>query len=562
MRAARELVGLAALLAAFATDNGAAAGLVLHHAYFRRPSGLDTGTVVVFLHNGGRESARVAEVSLDGVPLAVRGVFDAADPADGDGKPRLRVHLDPSMALSARRVLWAYLDPNPVPPGGTAALRLKLAEKPSRPLSVSLRTATGAVLRRALAPRPAKLRISHLAFGDHRRRLFITLVNQSPQTLHLDRLWVNGEDRVDHLSLRPREFPSKEKTPLVCVLPDSLPLGGSVTVKVTTREGEAAAERARAFSYFALSADGGGTGPAGVHLDAQAFTDVYARNVEKTTGVTKCIFVCPMHAFAGDLRRAGDEAVRRGLAYRRRDPVAPTSIHICRSSAEKGYVLFGEAADSVRMNPFLRSAYFRPDPDAPEHVAQWRTALAKRGCQPRPLFTVLDLARCSPPDAARGEPAITPRLGAYYVLSRGSKGLLYRGLGAWMKAPRRRAAIAALNAELQALKPLLAVAEPFGRLKTSEPCVEAVLLLCGDRGALLLLLNHTRLPEAAGGHGAHEPVGPIQVTLPRRDWLAVTAATALPRPDEAPPPLPIERRGGVPVLVVPRLDEAQAYRLQ
>jgi hypothetical protein len=268
-----------------------------------------------------------------------------------------------------------------------------------------------------------------------------------------------------------------------------------------------------------------------------------------------------MHAFAGDHRRAGDETVRRCLAYLQTDRVAPTGIHICRTSAEKGYFLFGEAADSVRMNPFIRSVYFRPSPKSPEHVAQWLTALAKRGCQPRPLFTVLDLTTLPTGEHRRSSVACTPRLGAYYVISRGSKGLLYRGLGAWLTKGENRAAVASLNAEVQQLKPLLTIAEPYGRVPTSDPRAEATLLMCGDQGALLLAINHTRLPAAAGGAGAHAPLTDIRVTLPRRSWLRASKAARVPAPEDADAALPLEREGESLVLTIPRLDEAQAIHI-
>ena len=537
-----------------------AAGLELHHVGFRCPSGLDTGTVEVFLHNKGADPCAVTEVILDGVPLPVRGVYDASDPPGRPPGRRIQVYLDPSMALSGKRALWAYLDPNPLPPGALGVLRLKFAEKPSRLINVALKTRDGQVLQKVIPPENATFRLTGIVFDESCRKLYVYAENKTAGALHFDRVFVDGQDATESALLLPPELPAGEKAPIVVARPEGWQRGPYVLVKVTTTEGTTAAERDRAVAYFAVGVESGG-GPAGLSLDSIPFSDPYTQSLDKTAGRTKYIFSCPMHAYGGDLRRCGDEIVRRHLAYSAGDPVAMTGVHICRTAVERGCFLFGEAADSVRANPFVQSAYFRPSREHPEHSAQWLTALAKRGCQPRPLFTVLDLSGCPLPEHDRQGIGFTPRLGAFYVLSRGARGVLYR-FGDWLKDPENSAQIAALNAELQSLKTYLAIAEPFGTTSTSDPRAEASLLMCGDRGALLVVVNHMGLPAEEGGAGAHAPLKSIRVTIPARSWLNPKRALPLPAAGDRANELPVSREGKDLSLTIPELDQALVYLLR
>ncbi|HUT01310.1 MAG TPA: hypothetical protein VM031_02555 [Phycisphaerae bacterium] len=538
-----------------------AAGVELRHSSFRCPSGLDTGTVEVFLHNRGAGPAEVVEVTLDGVALPVRGVWDAAEAEGKAGEKRIRVYLDPSMALSGKRVLWACLDPNPLPADALGVLQLKLAEKASRLVNIGVRTRDGQTLQKVLPPENRKFSLTGIAFAESRQKLYAYVENKTGGPLHVAQVFVNGQDVTGSATVLPAELPSGEKAPIVLPLARPVPEGSFVFVEVTTKEGPAAMERGRAASYFAVSVDSGGAGPAGLHLDEVPFTDAYTRSLEKTTGRTKYIFSCPMHAYGGDLRRCGDEIVRRCLAYRRLDPVALTGVHICRTAAEKGYFLFGEAADSVRMNPFIQSAYFRPSRERPEHVAQWLTALAKRGCQPHPLFSILDLSASPLPEHETPGVGATPRLGAFYVISRGSRGVLYR-FGSWLQTPQGRAEVAALNAELQSLKPLLSVAEPYGPVPASTPFAEATLLTCGDLGALLVAINHTGLPQAAGGEGVRRPLRNVKVSIPARGWLSAKEVSPAPPPEGAASRLVLAREGDGASFVIPELNEARAFLIR
>ena len=109
------------------------------------------------------------------------------------------------------------------------------------------------------------------------------------------------------------------------------------------------------------------------------------------------------------------------------------------------------------------------------------------GCEPRPLQTLVVTSKNPPYFINRYPTPEEVRLMCYYSISRGAKGIFYRDRP---QSPQLRNAIRNINEELQILKPYLRIGEPVTLAESSQPRVEANTILAGDKGIILILINH------------------------------------------------------------------------
>ena len=197
------------------------------------------------------------------------------------------------------------------------------------------------------------------------------------------------------------------------------------------------------------------------------------------------------------------EFLRRYEASRLIVPGEPVAANLCRVEPEKGYAIFGPAADALMVNAAIPTGMA-----ARERLPAWPVSGAMR-----PLAVVSRMARAARASSApglywpllttgrwQGPPpetgTITPaefRARLYTLLAEGADGYFMRH--DWQRAhdanPGLNEAIIAANREAAALAPWLSVGGMRGHAWTEEgyPLIEVSTRSAGDGGLLVFLVR-------------------------------------------------------------------------
>jgi hypothetical protein len=139
-------------------------------------------------------------------------------------------------------------------------------------------------------------------------------------------------------------------------------------------------------------------------------------------------------------------------------------------------------------------SYSKSDP----HYVQAKTRYMRAALAPRPLLAETEIHHALMSSQVQG--LLSPlelRLRAYYAISRGAKGVSFRGEFTDGDDRYRRCRLDAevyrLGQELAVLRPLLSIGDfAEGYALCDEPTVEAASILCGDQAMVIILLNHDR----------------------------------------------------------------------
>jgi len=471
--------------------------LVVEHASYRKSSKFDPGTIAVFVRNQSPEAMTVQEVLLDEIPLPVFGV-GAPGEHKTPGQPKLpQSYQAAAQLLSGKRIIWASFSPNPIPQKASAVLFLKLANSPTRRSKIALRTGDQktTVL---VAPKESALRIPTIAFSEKLDRIYLYLRNHGPTPLEISGLWLDGQD-VFRSAWRSssRVDPGKDELAIL-VPPYPVARGAQVIARVAAASGETAEERVRAFPLFPICVQAGES-PKGFYLEENPSTR---------------IFGCPMHTYAGDLRRSAREILTTAESFAEKAPSVPRSVHVCRARPEEGYALFGQIADVMSFNPYITTAtsidYAN---ESPEGVAFRLTRLAVSAAAPHVVHAVIPTNQFGIRKGKLSSPERLRKL-VYMTIAAGAKGILYRHTAWSAKSPEAVAIdneIKEIGNELRLLRPCLSIGHAVEWASSNDKSVDAKAILAGKDTLLLFCVNR----------GAEEQ-GNVTVTVALPRWLAIS----------------------------------------
>lgn len=525
--------------------------------FFQRHPRYDPGEIHVFFRNTGTTSVLARAVYLDGAALPAEFLR-----ASTSGN-RPRVSTD--RFRPSERIHWYFVRPNPLEPGEVAhaVIKLKGAARPNH--TVRIDYSGGASLTLSIPRRMPDFHFTAVRFSTSLDKVFAYVRNAGDRPLQLRRVRLLGNEVRDGFFWIGHPVEPNDAGCLVVRLPQPLRKGQWVDVAAETAWGTRAMARVRALSHFAIGFERSGhqgeyPWRSGVLLPPE-FLD--QKPLPAGAGATdggpveqiQQLIACPMHCSTTPDHSALT-IIDRYTRSLDANPQIPAATHVCRNRKEVAYFLFGPLADAMRMNPHVFSLY-TPHAGPDFCRDEWLTGLAKAAAAPGPIYTIGDTNL-----EDRYLTLDQLRLLLAYQVSRGSKSIFYR-------LPKReedkkkeevaRLRLAYASSELACLSDYLACAEVVPWAKTDRSKVEAVSLLYGDEGVILLLINHRRTDRLNPRFRdvRFETVRDITVTVNCKN-LAVDDPIAIGSP---PNPPSVTRHDTEMRLQVPELESCRYFLL-
>ena len=454
-----------------------ASELVVEHAYIRRQTESDTGTVHLFVRNANTEPVEV---------VSLLSVGESSGGAPSSEVQQAVARILASEDEEEEPYLWWRAWPNPVPAGGFADVEVKLSRVPTRKVAVHFACSGGSKLKSVLSRINDGLELRFVGFSPELDTLYIYVENRLDVAVRIKRVRINGED----VTARSRSlWGSLAPLGNDCVIvPLKRPLqpGAFVFLQVDgDQESAQCAGLVRAFSGFPITWLDGSL-PDG--LEEPPGKAEHRPGQVRGEGLAgyENIMRCPAHVH-GTRQEAASKFILHHRQLLASEPEVPGMILVCRWDKEVNYFAFGELADVMRVMPFARSFAYPHEPL--EDRTQWLTSLAACAAAPRPVHAVVPIRFA---DSHAWTRSCTPqeiRALVYFPLSRGAKGLCYgrrqKGL-----SEESRQMLAQVTREIASIRAYLQFSDYMPLGATDNPSVEAATLLAGHRGIVLLLINH------------------------------------------------------------------------
>jgi len=510
---------------------------------FLRKHGKGSGTAYLFLRNVGKKAVLITALELDGyrvpitnAPQEARADYEKAREAAMEKEKESVLKVD-RFAVAAQRILWSKIEPNPVPAGEIAAVTIRLAQRFTRPFTITVsgteRTADGylgarTAISRKLLPVSAPITIESVGFSSSKGsavpnafdRMYLYLCLRGANGVQPTKVTINGTDLTGNSRfLEVPELTSdqggnstdgRRATRWVVAIGLQTPVAQGrpmVAMVEATRKGATernpliTACRVRAFSHFPVSTESPSRHADDLHLDPVPFSGSYARDrkaiQERTIGSPGPldrdyqILHCPTHVYGARFRRSAHEIILRSCALFAQDPHNASSVHLCRLRPIEGAAAFGELSDIIRVNAGVLPQTFRSgakEQHRRQHFSQYLIGEMRKAAGP--ATSVHAVVPAGQYEKRKMIAAEHLRLCVISALSSGARGILYRGPAWSRQGDQFRKLVSRTNQEAQLLKPLLRFAHPLPLAQTADKEVEAVALLAGDRAIVVIALNH------------------------------------------------------------------------
>lgn len=472
---------------------------VSHHVSFRRTNWPDRGSVHIYLSNDGEKQVRLSEIVVNdrlSFNVTESGFVASAEldeiMEDMSGIPplgkRVPLILRDYLPQNAKPgdVLWYFAPAYNLAPGEISELVIKFSNSPKKPIRIRLCWSDQRVTEVAVDPTPAELWMSAITFEPTYDKLYAYVRNNNATPTKIAHVWVNGKQQAEDSVVFVNRTVPPGGTGMAAVSPRNQLLKGQwVYVLIETADGHGMFGSARALTGFPVYGRGGiiEVAPAGLSYDGvklKGFGSIEAQRLDL----------------------AAERVIRN-----RCNPGYYAANEYFTFWASQGFIKWGatglgELTDAARVH-FQPSEvqYLGHYNNSDWHYVQAKARYLQQCFAPRPVFgqTVLGHAIMG----AGWTSLLAPeefRLRIYYMVSRAIKGVEYRGAGEQLllkSTLQERQALATeigtVNQELMSLRPYLRVADHVeGVAWTSEPLVECATLLAGDKGMVLVLLNHDR----------------------------------------------------------------------
>jgi len=455
-------------------------GLVTQWCYFRNSVYRDGGSIRIGLKNKSDRAQKVSSVFVNGKELHV-----VEEPNRQEAQKTWQKNggkYIPSNTKSGD-VMWHWLTRKEIPAGEMTELIIKFYRPPIKPMPIRISTNAGE-LNLTIEPKIAKAGISSVLFSKDRTKVFVYVENRSHEAIELKNIWLDGVEKTRKVRFIAPTITSGSRGCLVLALAKPIPKGRRIYLTVGTKSGLKTGCSIRAFSHFSVAEMWKGLikSPAKFDWDGLNSSKQYTKY--------------PYYKL---------DVVGYEIIANRSNPDYLKPDQLMYYWSNQGFIktgvwAFGELVDGARLHlQPCETEYIGAYHSTDHHYVQAKMRFIRNAISPNPVFPQTEVAHALM--CYNHQSFLLPkemRLRVYYMMSRGAKGVLYRCTSGKLKpTPEERKALedemATLSEELLILRPYLRIAEFVdGMAKTSEPLVEAASLMCGDKGLVILLLNHDR----------------------------------------------------------------------
>ena len=407
----------------------------------------------------------------------------------------VEVTIEGTPAVERRDLLWHLGDGMDVAANGLVRVAFRFLSSDAKDgchCAVSAANVEGATVVDAFVER--NVAVSAVRFSQDLKRVLAYVRNdgESPVALRAFDLHTRDGRRLDlseTVAVGAAVAPGNVGC-LVGTLQEPLHWGSEVFLHVSTDDPDADGLWAatQAFPGFPIVFEGGRTLPV-PGLDRTELLSYERATVWKAphgrTGITRVV-ACPSHHW-GSRQRAAAMIVSRCQELHDAGALEGLYpyVHFCRARMLETCYELCPASPMTVFN--LASCYSKDSPvdlpeEAGEHVCQFATREIVAAAAPHRVLTVIPFSDV----VLRQTTVRQARLFAYYALSRGTTGVLFRGAPSAAGQPE----FENLLAELARIAPLAAVAYDLGSAAIKEENVEARAFLVGDYGLLVYAIQH------------------------------------------------------------------------
>jgi len=400
---------------------------------------------------------------------------------------------------------WHRALPNPVEPDSITDVTVSLWGT-VKEASIRIPVRGGGQLQWDAREQKRALRLSHIAFDPaDPNKIYVYCENKTDKDIAIDHILVNTERVAISKSIPTgNAIEAGKKTCFIVYPKQEMIWGRYAGVGVVGKGGEKIVAVVRVINFFPIGSWSVDTRPE-MFFDAVDLRSPPLKN--KGTSGQKYRFdvlVGEMserpyqaHYDGADPTCAEGSAEENAMALvlvlsalLHKHPQMPFYTHICRPM-QQNFALFGELADLVFVNPY--TILFRAE--GPAESGKF-LKLAREWIDPRPILSIPEAFT----DSKHLYRDLTPDevcFALWNEIGQGAKGVRYftrhvasPGKG-YSEMPGLQAEIARQNLNLQLIKGFLRVGDTFGSSPvTNHEGIVGKTLLCGDKGIVLVLLNH------------------------------------------------------------------------
>lgn len=499
--------------------------VTIEHATLQTYPEANCTKVHIYLRNDGKSPAYVNGAKFNGKYLDFtlgESVDDVLAEVSGFGDIGAQGHAAKPPDRSAGALQWFRCLPNPIEPGAISDVTISLwGGVKEADVRVALRG--GAALSwRGRDEKPA-LRLSHIAFDPAGEKIYVYCENKTDKPIRAERLFVNDVQFKDFVSIPTGGTIEPGGKSCLILRPKQWPGWGKyVGVGVQGAGAEEVVAVVRVMNLFPIGAwdtdtradmffdpidvkrtplaGGRPAGDCGAHTFTERSIQAFYDGMDPTCG--------PQHW--EDKARSVIATMAR---LQRDEPGYPSYTHICKP-VRPAYAFWGDVTDLVFMNPY--GMHFRPG--KPGESARL-LALVRTWTDPRPVLTVPEAF------ARKNHGNLTPDEVSYSLwaeMSAGAKGVRYyfragsQTANGYDQMPGVAQIIAHNNLDLQLIKGFLRIGDTYDCVVTNDASVDSGGLLCGDRGAVIILLNRqfSAAREDAAWQWKPSPAVEVRVRVP------------------------------------------------
>lgn len=435
-----------------------------------------SGALVVYLRNTGAGSVTISDMTINGMGLAdgIRCKTDKKYKCDlyacSVYYPYTRQVL-----VDAGEPIWWRVEPNPIPPGGTAEVFVRMRKRVETTLPLVVQSSAGNVSTTITVNSNPQPRVAGCALSSDLTKLFLYL--RHPQTGKLPiQVFVDGVDRTSSCTMR--GDPTCEITPVMCNLGSAMARGTFHCFRAVYDDGSKAVDGLRMYQDDFKYGRWGGP-PAddindqryhlidmGVHSmnlqvngwgpisditktsEGRAIMDQYGIRKaidEPTADRLYAIFLCdeidsgdsnvPTSIVPATIGALSQDASRYSQSFKTNYPQYPTMLNLAANYKPYNHYIYGHVPDILSVDPYYQSrlsdAYWlRPNLQALYSKATYIYAVAsscQAGCEPGRLHVILNCCRDQDVEGKvfRWATPQEKRIEVYYALAAGAKEIDY-----------------------------------------------------------------------------------------------------------------------------------------